>query len=100
MSKFRARNGGFQIEFENGYLISVQFRAGNYCENYHSDDFDPQGVVESKDAEIAIIHVESNEFQVLDMTRLNDKVKGHVTPDELPEWIEKAKNWHELQKHG
>jgi len=96
MSKFRARNGGFQIEFENGYLISVQFRAGNYCENYDSHDFNPQGVVESKNAEIAIIHVESNEFQVLDY----DKVKGHITPDELPEWIEKAKSWHKLQKHG
>lgn len=97
MSKFRARNGGFQIFFENGYLLSVQFGAGNYCENYNSDDFNPQGVVESKTAEIAIIHAESNEFQLLGF----DKVQGYVTPDELPEWIEKTKNWHKLQtKNG
>lgn len=96
MSKFRARVGGFSITFENGYLISVQFRAGNYCEHYDSGDYDPQGVLESKDAEIAIIHVESNEFQILDY----DKVKGYVKPDELPEWIEKAKNWHKLEKQN
>jgi hypothetical protein len=53
-------------------------------------------VLESKDAEIAIIHVESNEFQILDY----DKVKGYVKPDELPEWIEKAKNWHKLEKQN
>lgn len=96
MSSFRARAGGFSITFENGYLISVQFRSGNYCEHYNSTDYDPQGMLESSNAEIAIIHEETNEFQILDY----DRVKGYVKPDELPEWIEKAKNWHKLEKQN
>jgi len=91
MSSFRARVGGFSITFENGYLISVQFRAGNYCEHYNSPDFDPQGMLQSSNAEIAIIHEETNKFQTLDN---GDVVKGYLTPDEVGEWIEKAKNWH------
>lgn len=91
MSKFQSRVGGFQITFENGYLISVQFRAGNYCEHYHSSDYDPQGMLESSNAEIAIIHEETNEFQTLDN---GDVVKGYLSPDEVFEWIERAKNWH------
>ena len=27
-------NRGFQMTFENGYTVSVQFGPGNYCDNY------------------------------------------------------------------
>ncbi len=97
MSKFRARVGGFQICFENGYLISVQFRAGNYADHYDSNDFNPQDVLESSCAEIAIIHDETGKFQPLDN---GDVVKGYVKPDEVAEWIEKAKNWHKQKQNG
>lgn len=35
MSMFRStENRGFQMTFANGYTISCQFGAGNYCDNY------------------------------------------------------------------
>jgi hypothetical protein len=35
---FRITGGrGFHITFENGYTVSVQFGAGNYCEHYDGD---------------------------------------------------------------
>jgi len=34
-----SNNKGFHITFENGWTVSVQFGAGNYCDNYHSMDF-------------------------------------------------------------
>ena len=35
------RGTGFQMTFENGWTISVQFGYGNYCDNNrHPDGFD------------------------------------------------------------
>ena len=31
---------GFQMTFENGMTASVQWGAGNYCDNHLPDDFD------------------------------------------------------------
>jgi hypothetical protein len=28
---------GFHIKFKNGWVVSVQFGKGTYCENYHTD---------------------------------------------------------------
>jgi hypothetical protein len=34
MSNFKSTNNkGFQMTFENGWTISVQFGYGNYCDN-------------------------------------------------------------------
>lgn len=33
MTGFRVNPHGFNIEFENGYSVSVQFGPGNYCSN-------------------------------------------------------------------
>jgi hypothetical protein len=30
------QNKGFQITFDNGWTVSVQFGPGNYCEHHHS----------------------------------------------------------------
>jgi hypothetical protein len=52
---------GFSLKFENGYMLSVQFGPGNYCEHHmrlsHESYVEPMGMSrwESKDAEIAII---------------------------------------------
>lgn len=46
---------GFQITFPNGVILSTQFGAGNYSENYHGPfDFNKNDWA-SDDAEIAII---------------------------------------------
>ena len=55
------RNKGFQVTFENGWTVSVQFGPGNYCQRRsdHSGDYvdynAPQGQEhwESTTAEIA-----------------------------------------------
>ncbi len=31
------RNKGFHIKFKNGWIVSVQFGWGNYCNNYNND---------------------------------------------------------------
>lgn len=57
---FRITAGkGFHMEFSNGIVISVQFGAGNYCENRSNYDTYPfvrttDGELECKNAEIAI----------------------------------------------
>jgi len=41
---------GFHITFDNGYTVSVQFGAGNYCDNYgngkYKDPADPSATAE------------------------------------------------------
>ena len=44
---------GFHITFPNGITVSVQFGAGNYCDNYYSD-WSEKGTIESNDAEVAM----------------------------------------------
>lgn len=83
--KFNSKNvaSGFQMTFENGYTISVQFGFGNYCENKLS------GKNSSKNAEIAIFDSEDNFIQVEGM---NGDVKGYCNADEIAEYIHKVKN--------
>lgn len=79
-------NKGFQMTFENGITISVQFGSMNYCERRDSK-FPIQGelkmaTVSSGTAEIAIWDSSSNDFNFG-----NDTVVGWVTPDEVADWI-------------
>ncbi len=84
-------NKGFQMTFENGWTISVQFGYGNYCDNWnfeadYSMNFPP--VVESPNAEIAMWDKDGNwyEFET-------DRVKGWCSTNEVAEWIEKVSRW-------
>lgn len=88
------RGKGFHITFDNGYCISVQFGAGNYCENrdFVADGclFTPAsdkdaGEKGSRDCEIAIFDPQNN---MLHVEEWGDEVKGWVTPNELLEWME------------
>jgi len=45
-------NKGFHMKFDNGWTISVQFGAGNYCNNYNSMDYDMKTGAESDNAEV------------------------------------------------
>lgn len=45
-------NKGFHIRFENGWTISVQFGAGNYCDNYDLSDFSYKEPRQSDTAEV------------------------------------------------
>lgn len=86
------RGTGFQMTFENGWTISVQFGYGNYCDNNrHPDGFDfgkNLDIVQSSDAEIAIWNSEGSWYTFKD----GDTVKGYCSADEVATWIEFTKN--------
>lgn len=82
-------NKGFQMTFENGWTISVQFGYGNYCENNHHPEgwnFSKQKeIVESKSAEIAIWDSEGTWYNFG-----GDTIKGWCSANEVSEWIYKV----------
>ena len=84
-------NKGFQMTFENGWTISVQWGIGNYCSRGHISS-NPMvdmktDVVSSPDCEIMIWCNEQN------FSFGNDDVKGYCSADEVAEWIFKVKNF-------
>ncbi len=91
MSRFiSTMNKGFQMTFESGWTISVQWGVGNYCER-KSFTVSPledqkQITVESSNAEIAIWD-KNGEWYTFDN---GDTVLGHLTADEVAEWISAA----------
>jgi hypothetical protein len=79
------QNKGFTMTFKNGITISVQFGAGNYCEQskkHRSIGQMQMETVESKTAEIAIWDKEGTWFSFG-----YDTVKGWVKTDEVATWI-------------
>ena len=90
MSMFRiTQNKGFQMTFENGCTISVQFGYYNYCDNHnHPDGYDfsnRRTMVESSTAEIAIL-LPNGEFYDFG----NDSVKGYCSANEVANYIKLA----------
>jgi hypothetical protein len=90
MSMFRiTSNKGFQMTFENGCTISVQFGYGNYCDNRnHPDGYDfsnRRTMVESSTAEIAIL-LPNGEFYDFG----NDSVRGYCSANEVANYIKLA----------
>ena len=68
-------NKGFQISFNNGYIVSVQFGGGNYCSNRDLpiEDYG-KAVPDSDTAETALMTKDGFvEYQ-------GDDVQGHMTP--------------------
>ena len=82
-------NKGFQMTFENGMTISVQFGYGNYSSNRHDAPLDATKLhgLESETAEIAVWDANGKwvNFQY-------DQVKGWVSADEVADYITKVKN--------
>jgi hypothetical protein len=79
------QNKGFTMTFKNGITISVQFGAGNYCEQskkHRGIEQMQMDSVESKTAEIAIWDKEGAWFSFG-----HDTVKGWVEADEVATWI-------------
>ena len=89
MFKLQADNfsRGFQITFENGNTISVQFGKLNYCSNKGYDDKS----YESGNAEIAIWDEDGNVYQFYDYhTDSYSPSKGWVSSDDVARWISYA----------
>jgi hypothetical protein len=87
-------NKGFQITFENGWTISVQFGVFNYCEHYHSGynfgDEQKQETWKSENAEIAVFH---NDLSKPWYSFGSDTVKGYCSSGEVAMWIGKVASW-------
>lgn len=85
MSQFRITgNKGFHITFDNGYTVSIQFGAGNYCDNYNSRDYSPKEGMQSSTAEIAYWKKDSAMIEFEDS---NDTVKGYQTVKDVMEFL-------------
>jgi hypothetical protein len=76
-------HNGFQIMFENGWTVSVQFSWCNYCSNQHKKHHE---IYSSSDAEIAAWD-EQGAWYRFD----NDTVKGWCKPDEVADFMSKVK---------
>lgn len=86
---------GFQMTFENELTVSVQWGAGNYCDNHFPKDLDFtfSKDAESSDAEVAVIY----EGEFLDPTHFIDEeisgdgqVCGYLTPEQVAKIIYNA----------
>ena len=75
-------NKGFNIEFENGYQVSVKFGAGHYSDNYEKSPIIEMGrYLESSTAEVAILR---NGFLIPLDEEGQQKVKGWVPTSLIP----------------
>ena len=90
-SKFVAtQNKGFQLTFENGWTISVQWGPGNYCDNrnFDGDPFDWKSRPSNYESTTAEIAVWDSNGQWFDFG--SDQVKGFCDVAEVVEWIDKV----------
>ena len=84
---FKITSGrGFQMTFENGWTVSVQFGYGNYCENKMRGIIGKESTVgeyKCNDAELAAWDKEGNWYEFE-----SDAVKGWCTTNEVAAFIE------------
>jgi len=87
---FRATsNKGFQMTFENGWTISVQWGPGNYCENR---SFDPATIAKSFTNPVVEQSSPNAEIAIWDNNGVwydfgSDTVLGWQTPEDVVYWI-------------
>ena len=76
-------NKGFQITFNNGYTVSVQFGPGNYSSNYTLSMLDNMGKpMTANSAETALVDPDGNFVAYKD-----DDVQGYQTPNDVLELL-------------
>jgi hypothetical protein len=79
-------NKGFQIKFDNGYTVSVQFGPGNYGSNYNLSMLENMGKpMTALSAETALLDPDGNfvEYE-------GDDVQGHRTAKDVLELLNYA----------
>jgi hypothetical protein len=85
-------NKGFQIVFENGCTLSVQFGPGNYTDSdiRNKDVAAPRNSHhwEAQTAEIAILLPNGGFYEIGDF----DAVVGWQTAEDVAKWVEVARN--------
>lgn len=98
MGKFKStERQGFHITFENGLTVSVQWGAGNYCDNHNSWDFSRSKDMESSTAEVAVWCNErwlnANDFTGEDVEYGFDDVVGYLTPEQVVDLLVRVKEY-------
>lgn len=90
---------GFHMTFENGLTVSVQWGAGNYCDNHFPDDMDfsCRKDAQSDTAEVAVMHgrkfLNANHFLPEEETDWCDDVVGWLTPEQVVNLLVNVKNF-------
>ena len=93
------RRKGFHMTFDNGIHVSVQFGAGNYCDNHDSFDFSCSTDQHSSTAEVAVWHEDHDDVHDwLDVNYFipeaggegHGGVCGWLTPEQVAELLYKA----------
>ena len=94
---------GFHITFENGCEASVQWGAGNYCDNHFPKDMDFtfSKDAESNTAEVAVL--KGNNFADIDQflpegCDSDGMVAGYLTPEQVVDFLMNVKNYKEKLK--
>lgn len=90
---------GFHITFENGLEASVQWGAGNYCDNHFSKnrDYSFSLDAESNTAEVAVFGT-NGDFMDIDQFLPEDcscdgTVAGYLTPEQVVDFLMNVKNY-------
>lgn len=90
------RNSGFQLGFENGYTVSVQFSSSNYCSNKSftcQKWTDTEVLNKSDNAEVAIFLTASGAWRTKEVflslfeLDISDDVEGYVSADTVAQII-------------
>lgn len=86
---------GFHMTFANGLTASVQWGAGNYCDNQYDGDFSFRTPVASTNAEVAVIDrngdLLDNIKEFLPEGVLDDgSVAGWLTPEQVVYFLKKV----------
>lgn len=97
MKKFASTmRKGFHMTFENGLTVSVQWGAGNYCDNYDDMDFSCSKDMMSDTAEVAVMQgrkfLYANRFLNPEESDGCDQVVGYLSPEQVVDLLVNVKN--------
>ena len=93
---FTITNGkGFQMEFESGYTLSVQWGVGNYCDNRDVGPYNSEkdsDFYSSTTAEIAVWKTPKKGKHRNGLLNIApyDQVIGWLSTDDVAHWIQKV----------
>ena len=93
---------GFHMTFPNGLTVSVQWGAGNYCDNHFPKnmDFTFSKDAESNTAEVAVINsrgefIDPQQFFGYDINS-DGAVAGYLDPSQVVELLANVRDWPNL----
>lgn len=95
-SKFAiTEHKGFQMTFENGWTVSVQWGPGNYGSNHDANDYaapQKERVYCASTAEVAAWDKNTKWFSFD-----SDTVKGYLSADEVAQFISEVSQFEEVK---